>query len=104
MWFLFYGVVLLHLFVVAVNVMAFFLLPFSWLILDVPFWYTLFLITPIESLILTLSFSRDPCPLTRLENAIRRELGLREIGGFISYYLVKRRWMAPARQQLNQSA
>ena len=86
-------VVIVHMFVVVVNFTAFFVLPFTYLILDIPFWFSILLITPIESLILFLSFNRTPCPMTLWENSIRRKLGKREIGGFIGYYIIKRKWM-----------
>jgi hypothetical protein len=85
-------VVVLHLLVVIVNVFAFFILPFTWLVIDVPFWYSVFLVIPIESQIVYLAFNRSPCPLTRLENGIRKKLDMEEIGGFIGYYIIKQRW------------
>jgi hypothetical protein len=85
-------VVIFHFLVVFANVAAFFVLPFTSLITGLPFWFTVFLILPIESLILTLTFAREPCPLTRLENRLRKKLGMREIGGFIGYYIIKRKW------------
>ena len=84
--------VVCHLTIVLINVLAFFILPFTALIVDLPFRYTVFLITPVESMILFISFARSPCPLTILENRLRRELKMKEIGGFISYYIVKQKW------------
>lgn len=87
-----YLVVIFHFMVVFTNIAAALVLPFTSLIMDWPFWFTVLLVTPIESLIITLTFSREQCPITRLENVIRRRLGLREIGGFIGYYLIKMKW------------
>lgn len=87
-----FSIILLHFFVVIVNAIAFFVLPFTWLILNIPFWYSVLLITPIESLILYLSFNRQPCPLTLWENSCRKQLGMAPIGGFIGHYVIKQRW------------
>lgn len=84
-------VVILHFIVVFTNIIAFFVLPFTSLILDIPFWYSVFLVTPIESFILSVTFSREPCPLTRLENKMREKRGLPKIGGFIGHYLLRKR-------------
>lgn len=87
-----YLVVIFHFWLVLTNVTAALVLPFTSVIMDWPFWYTVLLVTPIESLIVTLTFSREQCPITRLENVIRRKLGMKEIGGFIGYYIIKRKW------------
>lgn len=89
---LFHMVVIIHLLVVFVNCFAFFILPFTSLILNIPFWFSIFIVVPLESIILVLSFSREPCPLTRLENKLRRELGMNEIDKFIKYYIIKQKW------------
>lgn len=89
---LFIAVVVLHLFVIVSNAIAFFVLPFTWLIMGWPFWFTVLLIMPIESLILYLTFNRQPCPLTVWENDLRKKLGLRPIGGFFGHYIIKQRW------------
>ena len=88
---IFYFVVLSHFLVVIINVSAFFILPFSWLILHIPFWYTVFLITPIDSLIIYLTFDKNPCPMTRLENVLRQSLGMKKIGGFVGHYLLRKK-------------
>lgn len=86
-------IVLLHFYVIVTNIIAFLVLPFAttW-ILNVPFWYTVLLITPIESIIIYLGFNRAPCPLTTWENHYRAQLGLPEVKGFISYYVVRQKW------------
>ena len=73
-------VVLWHMSVVVINIAAFFILPF---LLSVWVW------VPIDSFILTVIFTREICPLTRLENAIRTSIGLPRIGGFVGHYLVR---------------
>ena len=78
--FLLYSVILFHHFVVLVNVAAFFVLPFLY-----PLWVWM----PINSFILTVTFTREICPLTRLENYLRTSLGMSRVGGFIGHYFVK---------------
>ena len=73
-------VVGLHMVVVVVNVVAFFVLPFL---------YPLWIWMPVNSFIVTVTFTREVCPLTRLENYLRTSLGMRRIGGFIGHYIVK---------------
>lgn len=73
-------VVLWHMSVVVINIAAFFILPF---LLSVWVW------VPIDSFILTVIFTREICPLTRLENSIRTSIGLPRIGGFVGHYLVR---------------
>jgi hypothetical protein len=75
-----YGVVTFHMFVIAINVAAFFLLPFLY-----PLWVWM----PLNSFILTVTFTREVCPLTRLENYLRTSLGMPRIGGFIGHYFVR---------------
>lgn len=70
-----------HWIVIVGNLSAFFILPFA------TSWYVAL---PIMSYIGLLTFSRVlDCPLTRLENKIRKQLGMPEIKGFISHYLIK---------------
>jgi hypothetical protein len=38
------------------------------------------------------STTREECYLTRLENRLRRRLGLTEIKGFIKHYFLRRFW------------
>jgi len=75
-----YSVVTFHFFVVTVNIIAFFVLPFL---------YPLLVWMPVNSFILTVTFTREICPLTRLENYIRTSLGLSRIGGFLGHYMVR---------------
>lgn len=79
-----------HMLIVIINLLAFFIIPFSWLILDIPFWFSIFLIIPIESFIIYVTFDRNPCPLTRYENSIRKQLGMKPIGAFIGHYFLKK--------------
>ena len=72
--------VIFHTFVIVVNIVAFFVLPFL---------YPLFIWMPVNSFILTVTFTREICPLTRLENYIRTSLGLPRIGGFLGHYMVR---------------
>tara|TARA_R110002020_G_scaffold233314_1_gene445131 strand:+ start:120 stop:608 length:489 start_codon:yes stop_codon:yes gene_type:complete len=77
---LLYLIVLFHMFVITINIVAFFVLPFLY-----PLWVWM----PINSFILTVTFTREICPLTRLENKLRTSLGMSRIGGFIGHYLIK---------------
>jgi hypothetical protein len=77
---LLYSVILFHAFVIMVNILAFFILPF---------YYPLWVWMPLNSFILTVTFTREICPLTRVENYIRTSLGMSRIGGFLGHYLVQ---------------
>ena len=77
---LLYLVVAFHMFVIAVNIAAFFVLPF---------YYPLWVWMPLNSFILTVTFTREICPLTRLENKLRTSRGMSRIGGFIGHYFIK---------------
>jgi hypothetical protein len=77
---LLYLIVSFHMFVIGVNLTAFFVLPFLY-----PLWVWM----PMNSFILTVTFTREVCPLTRVENYLRTSLGLNRIGGFIGHYFVK---------------
>ena len=77
---LLYFVILFHCFVIIVNITAFFVLPFLY-----PLWVWM----PVCSFILTVTFTREICPITRLENYLRTSLGLPRIGGFIGHYFIK---------------
>ena len=85
---LLYFIVLFHYFVVVVNIAAFFVLPFLY-----PLWVWM----PINSFILTVTFTREICPLTRLENYLRTSLGMSRVGGFIGHYFTK-----PVKKLLNR--
>ena len=75
-----YSLVAFHSFVITVNIIAFFVLPFL---------YPLLVWMPVNSFILTITFTREICPLTRLENYIRTSLGMPRIGGFLGHYAVR---------------
>lgn len=66
-------------------VCAFFVLPFKqpWEV-----W------VPLEVLIVSLTFGRHECPVTRLENYYRRRLGYKPIGGFVGHYFKRPVWKA----------
>jgi hypothetical protein len=72
--------VVFHTFVIIVNTAAFFVLPFM---------YPLYVWMPINSFILVTTFTREICPLTRLENKLRTSLGMSRIGGFLGHYFVR---------------
>jgi len=73
-----------HLLVVIGNSISFFILPFM------VEWY---IALPLDSFILWVTFSPGAsCPLTKLENKIRRRLELEPIGGFIKHYLIKKKF------------
>ena len=73
-----------HLLVVIGNSISFFILPFM------VEWY---IALPLDSFILWVTFSPGAsCPLTNLENKIRRRLELEPIGGFIKHYLIKKKF------------
>jgi len=75
-----YSLITFHCFVVTVNIVAFFILPFL---------YPLLVWMPLNSFILTVTFTREICPLTRLENYIRTSLDMPRIGGFLGHYMVR---------------
>ena len=75
-----YTLITFHYFVITVNIIAFFILPFM---------YPLLVWMPLNSFILTVTFTREICPLTRLENYIRTSLGMPRIGGFLGHYIVR---------------
>lgn len=77
----FYLLVFLHMAVVVGNLISLFILPFM-----AP-WY---IALPLCSFLVLLSTSRDQCPLTRLENKLRRKLNLPTIKGFIGHYLLRK--------------
>jgi hypothetical protein len=84
---LLYSLILFHMMVVAMNLTAFFVIPFfeSW-----------YIALPIMTLIFNISFAKWwKCPLTDLENKLRRDLNMKEIRGFMGHYFVN-----PARKIL----
>tara|TARA_Y100000593_G_scaffold22677_2_gene45157 strand:+ start:11420 stop:11704 length:285 start_codon:yes stop_codon:yes gene_type:complete len=75
------ALVVFHSYIVVANVLAFFVVPF------VEPWYVA---VPIMSVVLLLVFSKVlDCPLTNLENHIRKKLGMKRIGGFVGHYFIK---------------
>jgi hypothetical protein len=77
---LLYALIVFHLFVVFVNIAAFFITPFL-----CPIWVWM----PINSFIITVTFTRQVCPLTKLENYLRTSIGMPRIGGFVGHYIVR---------------
>lgn len=75
-----YLIIVFHFFVITVNVFAFFMLPFLY-----PLWVWM----PLNSFILTVTFTREICPLTKLENYLRTSLGMSRVGGFIGHYIAR---------------
>lgn len=86
--FAFRAVVAGHMLVVIINLIAFFVLPFT---------YPVYVWVPLNSFILITMFSRSLCPFTRLENYLRVRVGKPTIGGFIGHYIVH-----PLRKLLQQ--
>lgn len=72
--------ILVHHVVVWINTAAFLVLPFT---------QSPFVACPIMSFVLLVSFSKQPCPLTQLENHLRSKLGMKRIGGFIGHYYLR---------------
>jgi len=72
--------VVFHMMVVLGNVASFFTVPFL-----TP-WY---IALPICSFILLVTFSPMRCPLTALENNLRKRMGKKPIGGFIGHYILR---------------
>jgi hypothetical protein len=85
------ALVTFHVAVIVVNITAFFVLPFM---------YPLWIWVPLNSFILTVTFTREQCPLTRLENEIRAGLGKKRIGGFMGHYFIRptRRFFARSKE------
>lgn len=80
LWTAFYSLVTLHIILVIMVVVSFFVLPFL-----AP-WYVAI---PCMTFIWFFSTTRVDCQLTNLENYIRRKLGLKKIGGFVGFYFLK---------------
>lgn len=86
-WFKF--IVAIHMLVCLGNVTCFFVLPFI-----EPPWIAL----PCCTLVFFLTFQREiQCPLTRYENKLRKQMGMREIRGFIGHYI-----LIPIRHRLRE--
>jgi hypothetical protein len=77
---LFLGIIVVgHAAVILGNIVAIFILPFR------EVWYVAL---PIITLLINLMFGATDCPLTRLENRVRRRLGMKEIKYFVGHYLI----------------
>lgn len=74
------ALIVFHWLVVIGNASSFLILPW------VQPWY---IALPLCSFIFTITFSREECRLTTLENKWRRELGLQEIKGFVKHYFIR---------------
>src|SRR6185436_21164928 len=88
LWLLLAAVIVFHVLMIVVNVAAAFVLPFT------EPWHVA---APLASFVVWITFDRGVCPLTRLENCVRRRLGLPEVFGFIGHYFVR-----PTRRQLRR--
>ena len=89
-----FSIIALHFYVVIGNLIAMFIIPFL-----AP-WY---IALPIISFIVSITFSGQPCPLTRLEDKIRHKLGIPQIKYFVGYYIVwplKRKFIKHAKQKI----
>lgn len=82
MWLLisFYLLITLHILLVVAVVLSFFILPFL-----AP-WYVA---VPCMTFIWFFSTTRVDCQLTNLENWMRKQLGMKKIGGFVGHYFLK---------------
>lgn len=69
-----------HIIIVFINLAAIFILPFY-----TP-WY---ISVPLISFLIRLATVERECPLTALENLLRKQLGMRPINTFIGHYFVK---------------
>lgn len=80
---LLYLIVITHFVLLIAMSVCFIILPFL-----AP-WYTAL---PLEVFIVRLALDRNPkgCPLTNLENSVRMKLGMKRIGGFIGYYILRK--------------
>jgi hypothetical protein len=80
LWISFYSLVVLHILLVIAVVLSFFILPFL-----AP-WYVA---VPCMTFIWFFSTTRVDCQLTNLENWMRKQLGMKRIGGFVGHYFLK---------------
>ena len=67
----------MHWVLIVANLTAFIVLPFA------TSWYYA---VPIMTYLVNLMYTNIPCALTKLENKLRRKLGMVEIHSFIKYY------------------
>lgn len=80
LWTAFYSLVILHIILVIMVFISFFVLPF------LSPWY---IAIPCMTFIWFFSTTRVDCQLTNLENFMRKKLGLKKIGGFVGHYFFK---------------
>ena len=80
--FLLYFVVVAHFVALVGNIAS-----VVWLLVYAP-WYVCF---PAITFIVDLAVNNWKCPLTILENKLRKKLGMNLIGGFIGYYILGKR-------------
>ncbi len=79
----FLSLVSFHMLVLFGNLISLLVLP----------WFTPWYIAlPVISLLVNFMFSSVPCPLTRLESVLRRNMGMPEIDYFIQHYFYKPSW------------
>lgn len=72
-------VIIFHMFIIMANVACIGFLPFF------SPWY---IALPIITLLINLLYSPTQCPLTKLENKLRRLVGIREIRFFVGHYFI----------------
>ncbi len=75
--------VVFHFILIITNFLSIFVLPFA-----TP-WY---IAAPMITLIVNLTFSPLPCPLTTWENRLRVKLGLPKIKYFIGHYILGKKY------------
>lgn len=87
LWTILYSIITFHMSIILFNLLAMFVVIFL-----APWYVSL----PIASLIVNMTFSPLSCPLTRLEDSVRRKLGLPTIRHFMKYYFIDRirKWRA----------
>lgn len=80
LWISFYALVVIHIILVVMVIVSFFVLPF------LSPWY---IAVPCMTFIWFFSTTQVECKLTNLENWMRKQLGLKKIGGFVGHYFMK---------------
>lgn len=79
-WFAFWGLVVVHFALVVGEALSFILLPFL-----AP-WY---IALPLMTFVFFFATTRVECQLTNLENRMRKRAGMKRIGGFIGFYMLR---------------
>ena len=88
------NLIIAHWVVIIGNLLAFLVLPFA------EKWYVAL---PLMSYIGLLTFSAVlDCPITKLENRIRKHIDLPQISGFIGHYLLKPLKKAQVREKIRR--